>query len=132
MIRPVLVFAAMALMFAAGFFFLDSRDTVAMAREDLVGVWQGKGDTHFMREFKDSGRLVDAYESLISSEGYWALFTKEMRVEGFTKPLEEGSIYLAIGIPESEQQYFKVSKIDDKQLELMDFNGGTFSFTKIR
>ena len=133
--RPVLVLAAMVLMFGVGFFFLDSRDELDFARTNLMGEWLGTGDTKFNMEFKESGKFVEARDGASPvhvSEGYWALFTKNMRVEGFKGPLEGGSLYLALGVPEGEQKYFQITQVDANTLELTDFKGGIYSFKKRR
>lgn len=130
--RPVLVFVAMIAFFVIGFFFIDARDDLDSARENLIGKWQSTQDEKFSRVFKDNGRLIDSYEgSEIRSDGYWALFTKDMSPEGYEGILEGGAIYLSIGVPRSEHLYFKVRKVDANALELTYLNrGGTLSFKK--
>jgi hypothetical protein len=115
-------------------FFVGARNDMTTDRAILIGKWVSTQDTKFTREFKGDGTVIDTYEgSTPNSQGHWTLFTKDMPVEGFTGDLEEKSIYLSIAAPQSEALFFKISKIDSANLELVYFNrGGTLSFTKVK
>ena len=86
----------------------------------------------FTREFETNGTVIDAHVgNSPDSKGNWTLFTKDMPVEGFKGELEAGAMYLAIAMPQSEALYFKIVKIDTRNLELIDLDRDrTRTFTK--
>lgn len=140
--RKALIIVGLLVVCAVAFFFISTKDEVDVTRMLLEGKWVSTQDTKFTREFKDDGTVIDAYESSSPNvEGNWALFTREMPVEGFVGELEDEPIYLAIAQPESEALYFKITKIDEDTLELIYLNrglpapgggqaGGTLVFTR--
>lgn len=102
----------------------------AGAMANIIGFWQSNEDTAFTREFLNDGTVVDRY-SEESDDGLWMVFTKEIPDTAFTGPLEEGAVYLAIAMGEDEKYYFKVTRADSENLELMYLDrGGSLTFTR--
>lgn len=142
--RTAYIALGIIVLVGVGFFFLGTKDEIDVTRTLLQGKWVSVQDAKFTREFKDDGTVMDAYEgSSPNVEGNWALFTREVPVEGFVGELEDEPIYLAIAQPESETLYFKITKIDEDTLELIYLNrglpapgggqaGGALIFTKVK
>ena len=132
-------FAAIGAVFlaliAAGMVFINhSTDQSITARIQIIGMWRSTQDPKFTREFKNDGKVIDAYEgSLPDFNGRWVIFTKQMPVDALPEALEDGTVYLSIATPESEALYFKIVSINSRELQLVYLDrGGVFSFTKIQ
>ena len=110
-----------------------STDENIAARVQIIGVWKSTQDARFTREFKNDGMVIDTYEgSMPNSAARWNIFTKQIPVNEYSGSLEDGAIYLAIAAPtKSEALYFKITKVDAHNLELVYLDrGGTLVFTK--
>ena len=132
--RNAVVVVVVLIFVALLFFVVGTKDEVDVTRILLQGTWISTQDAKFAREFKEDGTVIDTYEgSSPDAEGRWTLFTREMQPEGYEGELENAPIYLAIGIPNSEPLYFKITKIDENALELVYLNrGGALIFTKVK
>lgn len=133
--RTALIGVVIVVAAVAAYVFLGGMGT-AQTQTAIIGKWQSTQDSKFIREFANDGKVIDAYEgSEPDSSGRWAIFTKAMPVDGIPGEvvLEERAVYLSIGFPRSESLYFKISKIDSDNLELIYLNrGGVLSFTRAK
>ncbi|MEK7509375.1 MAG: hypothetical protein AAB605_01530 [Patescibacteria group bacterium] len=117
----------------------DVAGDAAQTMAGLVSVWRSTQDGKFTREFRNDGSVIDRYEgNSPDSEGLWLVFTKEIPDASFSGPYEDGAVYLAMTMSESEKLYFKVTRIDAGTLELVFLDGdlpaqagGVLSFTRI-
>ena len=122
----------LALIIAGMVFINHSTDKSIAARMLIVGAWRSTADTKFTREFKNDGMVIDTYEgSVPNSDARWTIFTKQIPVNGYSEPLEDGAIYLTIAAPKSDPLYFKIVKVDAHDLGLLYLDrSGTLTFTK--
>ncbi len=133
--RFVAITAIFLALIAAGMVFINhSTDQSIAARIQILGIWRSTQDSKFTREFKNDGKVIDAYEgSSLNSDGRWVIFTKQMPIDALPEALEDGAVYLSIAAPESEAQYFKIASINSHELQLVYLDrGGIISFTKIQ
>lgn len=131
--RFVAIIIVFLVLIAAGMVFINHlTDKSIASRMHIVGVWRSTEDAKFTREFKNDGMVIDAYEgSMPNSDARWTIFTKQIPINGYSEPLEDGAIYLAIAAPKSDVLYFKIIKVDAHNLELVYLDrGGTLTFTK--
>ena len=133
--RFVAITAIFLALIAAGMVFINhSTDQSIAARIQILGIWRSTQDPKFTREFKNDGKVIDAYDgSSPNSNGRWVIFTKQMPIDALPEVLEDGAVYLSIAAPESEAQYFKIASINSHELQLVYLDrGGVISFTKIQ
>lgn len=131
--RRALVVLAVILLAGAAFLFFGTSDEVDVTRTLLEGRWVSTEDARFSRSISPDGGVVEVYEGSPEITGYWALFTKDMPAHEVPHELEEGLVYLAVGIPENPTLYYQVAAIDESRLDLIHLErGNTLSFTKVK
>lgn len=114
---------------------VEETNTVTNAAEAMsriVGMWQSTDDPKFTREIRNDGVIIDSYAGEVSSDGLWMIFSREIPDAAFTGTIEEGAVYLSMGMNETEKLYFKILKADNASLQLLYLDrGNLLSFTRI-
>ena len=108
-------------------------DTAAVASNSIVGTWKSVEDAKFTRTIYENGQYKDAYEGQPSADmsGPWVTFTSENAPSDFPYPVDAGATYLQLDSGK-DALYFKITKVTDKDLELIYLNrGGALTFTRI-
>lgn len=129
--KTVLVVSAVVCIAIAAFFVLAKPSELERVRAGLVASWRSVDDAQFVREFKSDGSVTDSYGGASVANDRWLLFTSDMPPLNYNGPLDEGKVYLSIGVPGSEPLYFQVQSLSENRLELIYLDrGGVLVFEK--
>ncbi len=107
---------------------------ISILSQNIIGRWQSLDDESFTRTFSNntSQTVVDSYNNE-NSDGYWVIFDKSSAVETPFE-IETGETYLELFFSESPEEkfYYKITKLNPEELELIYMNnGGVLRFKSI-
>ncbi|MBP9757398.1 MAG: hypothetical protein KBD06_02250 [Candidatus Pacebacteria bacterium] len=111
-----------------------SQDAAAAVRVNIVGKWRSVEDPLFVREFFESGNVLDSYDEDPSLRQAWTAFTKgDSERLSLDMPLDDNTVYVAIYEGSDPQLIFSVDMLTPEALEMtyMD-RGNKLKFTRVQ
>ena len=115
---PVLIVGLILVGFSV-FYFLQSTGGTTGARIHIIEKWSTVEDPTFTREFLADGKVIDSRAGQSITRN-WAIFTKDMPVDGVPYILEENALYLSIAVPNGDLAYFEIVHVDNDTLTIID------------
>jgi len=103
------------------------------ARTEIIGTWQSKQDSRFMRAFMADGTVTDSYEGVdeATMTGTWSIVA-DPSLEQQGLPAVGDSRVLKIQFPE-EVLYFAITGLSATDLSMIYLMGnGSLEFTRIQ